>query len=214
MFLEERISVEIRYENNYSDDYAVEIIQTGGSSDAKASEYRRLVHPFPMRRFSVAYQLDRDEMFEEVLALYHRAYGKFAGFRAKHFDDFSTAPNHRAAPSAFDQELVLISSGVYQLQKKYGTDKAGLSFGYPVRTIYKPVTGTVKAAVNGTPTTAFTVNTVTGQVTFTAPPATNAAVTGGCEFDMPVRFNAPIQVNQNHRTSRYITVELVELFNP
>ena len=292
-FLEERISVQIRYDNTYQDDYAVEITQTGGSNDTKASEYRRLIHPYPVRRFSVAYQLDRDECYADILALYHRAYGKFSGFRAKNFDDYTTAANHRAAPSATDQALALVSAGVYQLQKKYGTDKVGIAVGYPVRILYKPVANTTLVAVGGVsvPVTAmWTVDTTTGRITFAANkskavtgitqaasavvtvgshtyaigesvhfgsvagmtqinglrgtvtatgastitvninstgfsgytsggtvntnPQTGETVTGGCEFDFPVRFDSSIPVNQNHRTSRFVEFDLVELLNP
>ena len=213
-FLEERISVEIRYDNTYQDDYAVEITQSGGSDDTKASEYRRLVHPFPVRRFSIPYQLDKSVLNDQILGVYNRSYGKFSGFRAKHFDDYTTN-NFTSAPTSFDEPLARVGTGIYQLQKRYGIDKTPLSIGHPVRTIFKPVAGTVLVAVNGVQQlTGWTVNTTNGRITFTVDPGIAATVTGGCQFDIPVRFDAPIPVQQNHKTSRYVTVELVELLNP
>jgi hypothetical protein len=253
-----------------------------------------LVHPYPVRRFSIAYQLDRDVLYQDVLGLYHRAFGKYSGFRAKNFDDFSTASDHRSAPSSTDQTLSLVSAGVYQLQKAYGKDKVGIAVGYPVRVIYKPVAGTTVVAiggVNATVTTQWTVSTTTGRVTFNANkskaitaitqagsavanvgashgflvgetvhfsgvvgmvqinglrgqitsiaattitvgivstgfsaytsggtvntnPQAGEAVTGGTEFDFCVRFDAPVSVTQNHKTSRMVNIELVEILNP
>lgn len=169
-FLEEKISIDIRYDSAWQDDYAVEITQTGGSTDTKASEYRRLVHPYPIRRFSVSYQKDLQILHDEIINLYHRAYGKFAGFRAKAADDYSTN-GLKGVPTAFDQDMLLVSAGIYQLQKKYGTDKASLAVGYPIRTIFKPVAGSVRVSIGAVevPITAqWTVSTITGRVTFVA----------------------------------------------
>jgi uncharacterized protein (TIGR02217 family) len=59
-----------------------------------------------------------------------------------------------------------------------------------VRTIAKPVTGTVTIALNGTPQAyGWSVSTTTGLITFTTAPAAGAAITAGFEFDVPVRFD-------------------------
>lgn len=213
-FLEERISIALRYDNTYHDDYAVTITQSGGSSDTKASEYRQLNHPYMVRRFSIPYQLDRPQLNAEIINMYHRAFGKYAGFRAKHFDDYTTN-NYINPPTAFDEPLARVGAGIYQMQKRYGTDKAALSIGYPVRILKKLVSATSLIGVNGVQQlTGWTVNITTGLVTFSVDPGIDATVTGGCEFDIPVRFDAPIPVQQNHKTSRYVTVELKELLDP
>lgn len=293
MFIEERIPECIRFDVGYEDEYAVEITETGGSDTVRASEYRKLVHPYPRRHFtSVAYQLDRDELYQKVDSLYHRCYGKFAGFRMKHLDDFTTAANDRDPPSATDYPLLLVSAGVYQLRKRYGREKTALPIGWPERIIYKPVAGTVKVGAAGYAlgSSAFNVDTTTGLVTFTAnktkaitgitqaaaavvnvaghtfvvndsvqfssvvgmtqinglrgvvvsfttntitvninttgfstytsggvantAPQVGEAITGGCEFDYPVRFNSTHSIVANHATSRYLTFELIELLNP
>jgi len=77
---------------------------------------------------------------------------------------------------------------VFQLVKRYGTGASAF-----VRTIAKPVAGTVRVAVAGVEATgpAFSVDATTGVVTFAAvatPPA-GAPVTAGFEFDVPVRFD-------------------------
>ena len=110
-FLEERLPVGVRMGASYGDEYAVEITE-----NAAGAEFRRLVTPFPKRRWSVEYTQATSALWDNVVALYHRAYGTYAGFRVHCIDDNST--NGRAGqPTATDQVLALVSAGVYQLQK-------------------------------------------------------------------------------------------------
>lgn len=163
-FLEERLHELINYGSSYVDDYAVEVAETSGGQ-----EYRSMTHPFPRRKFDISYLLETDASHQLLLAVYHRAHGRFAGFRARCFDEYSS--NGRVGtPTAFDQLMAPVSAGVYQLQKQYGTDKAAGATGYPARTIFKPVAGTVKVAIGATEIRAadWTVATTTGRVTFAA----------------------------------------------
>ena len=165
-FLEERLPVGVRMGASFADEYQVEITQTAGGS-----EYRRLVHPYPRRVFNVSYTQVTAEMWDDLLALYHRAYGMYAGFRVKALDDYTT--NARtAAPTATDQTLEVITAGtVYQLQVKYGAGGTPLGIGEPVRTIFKPVASTTRVAIDAleqTVTTMWSVSTITGRITFAA----------------------------------------------
>jgi uncharacterized protein (TIGR02217 family) len=59
-----------------------------------------------------------------------------------------------------------------------------------VRTIAKPVAGTVCVALSGVEQAAgWSVDTTTGLVSFSAAPAAGVAVTAGFAFDVPVRFD-------------------------
>lgn len=164
-FLEERLPIAVRAGASYSDQYAVEITQT-----ASGSEYRRLVHPYPVRVYNVFYTQQTANLWGQILALYHRAYGMFAGFRVKALDDYTT--NARtAAPTATDQTLGVITAGtVYQLQVKYGTGGTPLPIGEPIRTIFKPVASTTRIAIGALEQNALMWNvvTTTGRVTFAA----------------------------------------------
>jgi len=163
-FLEERLSDLVRYGSSYTDDYAVDIVHTSGGQ-----EYRSMVHPFPLRKFDVSYLLDNDATYAELQAIYHRAHGKFAGFRVRCYDEWSS--NGRiGAPTPFDQSMGLVSSGVYQLRKYYGMDKAAGATGYAYREIKKPVSGTVKVGIGSTEIRSadWSVVTTTGRVTFAA----------------------------------------------
>lgn len=161
-FLEERISGLIRMGSSYVDDYAVDIVQTSGGQ-----EYRSLVHPFPVRKFDISYLLDNNTTYAELQGIYHRAHGRFAGFRARCFDEWSS--NGRVGvPTAFDQTLGYVSPGVYQLRKYYGTDKTAGSSGYAYREIRKPVSGTVKVGyyTPGLLAAFWEIDVTTGRVTF------------------------------------------------
>lgn len=288
-FLEERLPIGVRMGATFADEYRVDITQT-----ADGSEYRRLVHPYPRRVFNVAYTQQTADLWDEILALYHRAYGMFAGFRVKALDDYTTN-GRTGTPTATDQALATVTAGsVYQLQVKYGAGGTPLGIGEPVRTIFKPVPGTTRVAVGGvevaTPAM-WSVSTTTGRVTFASNktrsitgitqaatavvtvgahtfvtgesvhfsgvagmtqinglrgtitatgatditvninssafsayasggtvntnPQTGEAVTGGCEYDIPCRFNSRIDVAAVARGVRVAdAIEIVELLNP
>lgn len=166
MFLEERLPTRILIgATRWNDSYDVEITRT-----ASNQEYRALVQPFPIRRFVVSYvRGDGSTDYDDLLKLYHRAYGKFAGFRIKSPDDYSTNGD-TLAPTATDQTLEVITAGsIYQLQKQYGTGAAALSIGYPVRTIFKPVADSTLISVNSVSVSSgWSVDTTTGLITFSA----------------------------------------------
>jgi uncharacterized protein (TIGR02217 family) len=211
-FLEQRISAAISYGSSWADEYEVQITRTAGGG-----EYRKLVHPYPVRRFRLLFRAERADIGAKVLDLYHRCYGKFAGFRVKALDDFTTAGDGRSAPTKDDQALLYVSSGVYQLRKEYGKSAAGLGIGRPFRTIFKPVSGTVLVAKNGVLlSSGVSVDTTTGRVTISPAPSHPAdVITGGCQFDIPVRFDTALDIDQmapNHRQLN--NVELVELLAP
>ena len=79
--------------------------------------------------------------------------------------------------------MVLVSAGVYQLVKQYGTDKAAGASGYPYRQIKKPVAGTVLVGIGATAIRSadWSVVTTTGVVTFAADQTKSitAITTGG-----------------------------------
>ena len=171
-FLEERLSDLVRYGASYQDDYAVTISQTSGGQ-----EYRALTHPFPVRKFDISYLLDNDKTYTNLQGVYHRAHGRFAGFRVRCYDEWSS--NGRVSPpTAFDQPCGLISAGIYQLRKYYGRDKTAGATGYPYRTIHKPVAGTVLAAIGtaALAATQYSTDATTGRITMAA--NKTSAITG------------------------------------
>lgn len=167
-FLEERLSIAVKYGASYGDDYRVRITKTSDDS-----EYRELLHPFPVREFIFAYDAKAATLYQSIANTYHRAFGKYAGFRVKCLDDYTTN-GQTGTPTAFDQTLGLVVAGTtYQLQKVYGEGGTPLSIGLPYRTLFKPVSGTTRVAIGAleilnTPIVNWSVDTTTGKVTFGA----------------------------------------------
>ena len=281
-FLEERLTHAVRYGSSWGDEFEVEITQ-----NSAGAEYRRLIHPFPKHYFNISYVMDSDTFGAQVLDLYQRAYGMYSGFRVRAEDDYKT---NDGTVTAFDEALEIITAGAtYQLVKRYG-DGTPLSIGRPLRTIYKPVTGTVLVGIGSVvqPAAMWSVDTTTGIVNFAANktrsitginkasqaivtvgthtfttndtvyisgvvgmtqindlrysivstgattitldvnstafgtyvsggtvstrPQTGETVYGGCEFDIPCRFNSRLQIEYTSKGARSAqNIELVEL---
>lgn len=117
----------------------------------------------------------------EVIAFFHVVKGRAYSFRFKDWNDYD----------AIDQAMVEISATVWQLVKRYNI--AGFEH---VRTITKPVVGTVVVKIGGSPVAPHDINYQTGRVTFGTAPG--SAPTASFEFDVPVRFDTdhlPVEAN-------------------
>ena len=123
-----------------------------------------------------------------LTAFFEARQGELIGFRWKDWTDFkSCAPS--AAPAFGDQGLGTGDGAqtLFPLQKTYLSGAQSY-----VRTITKPVAGTVRVGVDGIELTegaGFAVETDTGLIILDSPATSGAAVTAGFEFDVPVRFD-------------------------
>lgn len=143
------------------------------------------------RRYDAGLGVRSMDDLSDVLTFFESRHGQLHGFRWKDWlDHRSCAPS--AEPAATDQALQGAGAS-WQLVKRY-SDAAG-SY---VRTISKPVAGTVQVAIDGAPLTEgadYTVDAATGVVTLVGDPGAGQ-VTAGFEFDVPVRFDTDrIDVN-------------------
>lgn len=167
-FIEVTLDSPIEYGSSYRETFVVDITETSSSN-----EFRVLKVPIPQRYFSLSMNIDNAKFITDVMDIFQVVYGRYAGFRYKCWDDYSTHADGHSAPTPFDHTCKLLSAGVYQLVKEYGLSKPALAtIGRPKRTLFKPVTGTTRVSVAGVEvvnTTAvnWTVNTTNGQVTFT-----------------------------------------------
>ncbi|WP_236233696.1 DUF2460 domain-containing protein [Pseudomonas tohonis] len=160
-FLEERFPTDINYGSGFESSSANQTVRTAGGN-----EYRSLRHPYVMAKLQVDFSRQRDEVIERIIDLNYRANGMFRGFRVYHNLDHSSN-NYRDVPTAFDQPAQLVSSGVYQLMRWYGSSvdpKAAR------RRIRKPVANSVSIGVHGAvyPTAQWSVDVTTGLVTLAA----------------------------------------------
>ena len=140
------------------------------------------------RRYDAGSGMRSLDDLDALITFFEARRGQLHGFRWKDWSDFKTCRPSQVV-SATDQ---VIGTGngsqtLFQLVKTYISGSGSWT-----RTISKPVSGTVKVAVNGTARVLgadFTVNTTTGMITMQLPPANGATITAGCEFDVPVRFD-------------------------
>jgi uncharacterized protein (TIGR02217 family) len=138
------------------------------------------------RRYNAGIGVKSIADLHAVIDFFEARRGRLHAFRFKDHADFRAI-----------NQLIGTGDGVtasFQLVKTYGA----ISRPY-VRTISAPAPGTVLVAINGAPTMAFTLNAMTGVVTFNSAPAVGASITASCEFDVPVRFDVDgITVNLSH----------------
>lgn len=123
-----------------------------------------------------------------VADLFEDARGMLSGFRFRDWTDYkSCKPSGAPAPS--DQNIgtgdgVTVS---FRLRKRYGTLRPYW------RPITKPERGTVRVARGGVEAGAgWSVDHLSGVVTFTTPPAAGVPITAGFRFFVPVRFNSDV----------------------
>lgn len=123
----------------------------------------------------------------EVVAFFEARRGQLFGFRWKDWSDFKSCPPS-ARPGPMDQAIGTGdgSRRTFPLSKHYGTGADRYE-----RPIRKPVAGTVSVAVAGLirDQADYVLDTTSGTVTLVDAPVEGALVTGGFEFDVPVRFD-------------------------
>jgi uncharacterized protein (TIGR02217 family) len=157
-----------------------EIVVTGSGAEERNSRWAD-----SRRRYDAGLGLRSLADIHEVVAFFEERRGRLIGFRWKDHADFSSGAAG-VEPSALDQ---IIGSGDgarknFQLVKRYGSGLRDY-----LRTITKPVAGSVRVAVAGGSVTGFSVDHLTGMVTLDQAPPLGAAVTAGFHFDVPVRFD-------------------------
>jgi len=153
---------------------------------ASGDEERNASWANSRRRYDVAYGIRRADDLATVVAFFEARYGRLHGFRFKDWGDHkSCLPS--GAPSPTDQSIGTGdgTTTAFQLVKRYASGSQTW-----VRTITKPVAGTVRVALDGAEQpSGWSVDTTTGVFTFDTAPAEGVAITAGFEFDVPVRFD-------------------------
>lgn len=121
------------------------------------------------------------EQMKAVIAHFYVVKGRGYSFRFRDWNDYD----------ATDVTMVQVTPAVWQLVKRYN-----VGGNEHVRTITKPVPGTVVCKVGGSPVVPASIDYLTGLVTFASQPS--PAPTATFEFDVPVRFDTdklPVQAS-------------------
>jgi len=154
---------------------------------ASGDEERNASWANSRRRYDVAYGIRRADDLAAVVAFFEARNGRLHGFRYKDWADYKSALPSQSI-TATDQQIGTGTDSLqtFQLAKRYTSGAQTW-----VRTIAKPVAGTVRVALGMVEQmSGWTVDTTTGVITFTTAPAGGVAVRAGFEFDVPVRFDS------------------------
>ncbi|NGP18697.1 DUF2460 domain-containing protein [Devosia aurantiaca] len=155
-----------------------DVVQLAGGGERRNGRWHH-----SRRRYNAGYGVKSRADMQAVLAFFEERRGRLHGFLWRDGLDHSSGG---AVPLPTDQ-LIGTGDGVrtqFQLSKRYGA-----AFDPYLRTIAKPVAGSVRVAVGGVELSGWTVDVTTGIVGFAVAPASGAAVTAGFLFDVPVRFD-------------------------
>ena len=154
---------------------------------ASGDEERNASWANSRRRYDVAYGIRRADDLAAVVVFFEARNGRLHGFRYKDWADYKSAlPSQAISPT--DQQIGTGTGSLqtFQLAKRYTSGAQTW-----VRTVAKPVSGTVRVALGLVEQmSGWTVDTTTGVVTFTTAPANSVIVRAGFEFDVPVRFDS------------------------
>lgn len=180
-----RFPVDIKYGSMGGPVNSTDIVVTGGGV-----EYRNANWSEPLNRYNAKYSIKLRSTALAVYELFLASKGRFGGFRYKDFWDFSSSGNGVDTPARTDQTIGTGDGAEtdFQLIKTYTT-----GIGIQVRNIKKPVVSAgVLIDVDGIGRTEgvdYTVDYITGIVSFTVAPSDSLVIKAGYEFDVPVRFD-------------------------
>jgi uncharacterized protein (TIGR02217 family) len=181
-FHEVRFPLDVSLNGRGGPERRTEIVTLGSNRESRNARWAH-----SRRRYEAGYGVKTFAQLHQIIAFFEERRGRLYGFRWRDRADFaSCAPG--TAFSAVDQQIGVGDGAqrTFQLTKTYGGE-----FEPYVRRISKPVSGSVRVAVNGAERTGaqFSVDTTTGLVTFATAPPSGATVTAGFHFDVPARFD-------------------------
>ncbi|MCX5478447.1 DUF2460 domain-containing protein [Kaistia geumhonensis] len=208
-FHDVRFPVRIAFGSTGGPERKTEIVTTGSGG-----EERNAVWANSRRKYNAGYGATSISDIHKIITFFEARGGRLNGFRFKDWLDYkSVSPDAAIAPT---DQLIGTGTGAlatFQLRKTYTSGAQSWA-----RTIQKPVSGTVRVAVNGvekTSGTHFNVDHSTGIVTFTGGniPTAGQDVRAGFEFDVPVRFDVDfLSINLAHfRVGEVPDIPLIEI---
>lgn len=181
-FHEVRFPLDVSLNGRGGPERRTEIVTLGSNRESRNARWAH-----SRRRYEAGYGVKSLAQLYDVISFFEERRGRLYGFRWRDRTDYSSsAPGAAVTPG--DQQIGVGDGAqrVFQLAKIYG----GVFAPY-VRSIVKPVAGSVRVSVNGVEKTSgqFSVDTTTGLVSLAAAPPAGAIVTAGFHFDVPARFN-------------------------
>lgn len=189
--------------------YRTEIVETGSGF-----EYRNAGWNAPRRRYLLGAGAQDMTTCRALADFFHARRGRLVGFLWHDWLDDSTA-RPGAPVQASDTILRALDSAAkdFVIEKAYGSGRAAMK-----RRIVKPRAATLRLARNGTPlqNTDYRLDARTGIVKLTSALSPGDVLTGGCQFDVPVRFDTDILRLEkiSDAAARISPLSLIELHLP
>jgi len=155
---------------------------------ANGFEERNTPWAHSLRRYDAGLGMRSLDDIETLIEFFEARQGQLFGFRWKDWADYKSC--RASAEPDFGDQVLGTGDGAtltFPLCKHYRSGAESYE-----RPVVKPVVGTVKVALAGSPLTEtvhYALDENTGEVTFADAPAPGALVTAGFEFDVPVRFD-------------------------
>lgn len=153
------------------------------------AEERNAKWPRPRREWALDFDGKTSQELADFLSFYIARGGAEYSFKIIDPLDRTTASDNVSAPSATDVEIGVGDDTEVDFQLKKVYSHGGID---RVDNLLYIEPGTTVVAVNGTPTTAFSVNELTGIVTLDSAPADLLSVRAGCKFYRRARFSRRI----------------------
>lgn len=206
MFINERFPEDIGYGSSGGPAYNTSVVVARSGKEQRNANWS-----FPRCEFDVASGVKEMDELERLLDMFHIAVGKAHTFRFKDHSDYKSCK--LANDPNFDDQQIGAGDGstkVFQLYKIY-------TFGTYTRRsrkITKPVIGTVSIGIDGTeqPTSNYSVDYTTGEITFDSAPSDGAKVTAGYEFDVEARFDTDsLPINLEDYNNGSVDVPVIEV---
>lgn len=171
-FVEVQFPSDISYGSGGGPEYATDIVASVGGYEQRNVNWEQA-----RARYNVAHGVKTKAQLDALIAFFRARKGRAHGFRFKDWTDYQ-ATNETLGTGNGTQTQ-------FQLVKRYVSGSAT-----DIRTIVKPVAGTVQVYKNAVlQTSGVSVDAATGVVTFTAAPAAGHVITASFQFDVPVRFD-------------------------
>jgi uncharacterized protein (TIGR02217 family) len=175
-FVEERFPDDISWGSIGGPRFRTTIIESGGGHEQRNIDWSQA-----RGKWSVVHGAKTREQMDNLIAWFYAMHGRAHGFRFKDHTDFTAENEWFGDGDGAEDE--------FQLVKTY--DIIGQAY---VRTIAKPVVGTVHVFLDGVEqveVTDWSLDYTTGLVTMVVPPlATPEVLTWTGDFDVPVRFDS------------------------
>jgi uncharacterized protein (TIGR02217 family) len=143
---------------------------TSVTTSGGGRETRQVAWAQARTRYDVGPGVRSEADVAALLAFFRARHGPARGFRLRDPFDWRASDERIGTGDGTTRTFVLVRH-----------------YGAAVRRITRPVTGTVRVAIDGHPTQAFSV-AAGGMVTLDAAPPAGAVVTAAFDFDVPVRF--------------------------